>query len=373
MNTYLLLGVYSFLVVAVAIGGALLPRLIRLTHTRMQVLMSLVAGFMLGVSLLHLIPHAFAELGSLDQTMLLSLVGLLLMFFLMRLFHVHTHEFETEECGEDCEHDHDHHHHHDHEHDHEHGHDCGHDCGHDHDGGGCDHEHHHGHGHDHGHDHHHDHHHHNHDRTESLINGGSMAWMGLFIGLAVHTITDGMFLAASVAAEMGHHEGGWLPAGVGTFLAVFLHKPLDTLSIAVLMRAAGWSSRATWVTALLFGLMCPLGSAVFMLGIAGAGDSQSQIIGMALALGGGFFLCISLADLLPELSFHSHDRTKLSVALLAGIVISYLIGFLEPSHSHEHHGGHGHHGAASTDGDHGHTHDHSHDHEDGQDEHGHSH
>jgi zinc and cadmium transporter len=318
MNSIVLISVYSVLVVGVAVAGAVLPRLLRLTHTRMQVLMSLVAGFMLGVSLLHLVPHAYAELGSLDQTMLLTLVGLLGMFFLMRLFHVHTHEFEEIEViegeeghghaeephvhGPDCQHDHDHGHDHAHDHSHDHGH----------------------HGHDHGHDH-----------VETLLNGGSMAWMGLFIGLAVHTITDGMFLAASVAAE-SEHEGGWLPAGLGTFLAVFLHKPLDTLSIAVLMRAAGWSTRATLLAAVIFGLMCPLGSALLMFGVQGAGDSQAQIIGMALALGGGFFLCISLADLLPELSFHSHDRAKLSVALLAGIVISYLIGFLEPKHAHDH-------------------------------------
>lgn len=325
MNSLFLISVYSLLVVGVAVAGAVLPRLIRLTHTRMQVLMSLVAGFMLGVSLLHLIPHAYAELGSLDRTMLLVLVGLLGMFFLMRLFHVHTHEFEEGEAeegehvhGPDCEHAHEH------ADGHEHGaekHVHGPDCDHDH--------------HDHDHDHHHGHHHHDHDHVDQLLAGSSIAWMGLFAGLAVHTITDGMFLAASVAAE-ADHGASWMPAGLGTFLAVFLHKPLDTLSIAVLMRGAGWSSRATILAAAIFGLMCPLGSAILMLGVQGAGDSGAQITGMALALGGGFFLCISLADLLPELSFHSHDRAKLSVALLAGIVISYLVGMLEPHGAHEH-------------------------------------
>lgn len=325
MNSAILITIYSLLVVAVAIAGAVLPRLIRLTHTRLQVLMSLVAGFMLGVSLLHMIPHAYAEIGSLDRTMLLVLVGLLGMFFLMRLFHVHTHEFEetgeveaVHEHGEHCDHDHADDHAHDqahekHEHEHVHGPECDH-----------------GHDHDHGHGHHHDH-----DHVDQLLAGGSMAWMGLFAGLAVHTITDGMFLAASVAAE-AEHEASWMPAGLGTFLAVFLHKPLDTLSIAILMRGAGWSNRAALIAATIFGMMCPLGSAILMFGLQGAGDSGAQITGMALALGGGFFLCISLADLLPELSFHSHDRAKLSVALLAGIVISYLVGLLEPHGAHDH-------------------------------------
>ena len=40
--------------------------------------------------------------------------------------------------------------------------------------------------------------------------------------------------------------------------------------------------------------------------------------GVALAFSAGTFLCIALSDLLPELQFHSHDRLKLSLALLAG-------------------------------------------------------
>ena len=37
------------------------------------------------------------------------------------------------------------------------------------------------------------------------------------------------------------------------------------------------------------------------------------------------FLCIGCTDLLTELQFHSHDRLKLSLALLAGIGIVVVI------------------------------------------------
>ena len=50
----------------------------------------------------------------------------------------------------------------------------------------------------------------------------------------------------------------------------------------------------------------------------------------------GVFICISLSDLLPEVQFHSHDRLKLSAALLLGIVTAWAIGFLEPAHTHGH-------------------------------------
>ena len=39
---------------------------------------------------------------------------------------------------------------------------------------------------------------------------------------------------------------------------------------------------------------------------------------------------LTVSDLLPELQFHSHDRLKLSVALLAGIGVAVLIGQFEP-------------------------------------------
>ena len=41
---------------------------------------------MLGMALLHFIPHAFHENHSLDQTMQLALGGFLVMFFLQRFF-----------------------------------------------------------------------------------------------------------------------------------------------------------------------------------------------------------------------------------------------------------------------------------------------
>jgi zinc and cadmium transporter len=34
--------------------------------------------------------------------------------------------------------------------------------------------------------------------------------------------------------------------------------------------------------------------------------------------------------------FHSHDRGKLSAALLLGVLLAYLIGFIEPEHDHSH-------------------------------------
>jgi zinc and cadmium transporter len=81
--------------------------------------------------------------------------------------------------------------------------------------------------------------------------------------------------------------------------------------------------------------MCPLGAIGFFFGLAGMFAQQQIVVGCALAFAAGVFLCISLADLLPEVAFHTHDRMRLTVALLIGIALAWAIGFLEPAHVHD--------------------------------------
>lgn len=273
-------------------AGGFLPWLVHLTHRRMQVVMSSVGGFMLGVALLHLIPHSVAEQGSIDQAMTWVMIGLVTMFMLIRVFHVHAHEHGE---GVEDEHAHDHGHHEEHAH-----------------AGPC----------SHGHEHH-----------QSLKAGHKFSWLGLALGLALHTIIDGLALGAAVAAEAAHVKGFAL-YGMGTFLAIALHKPLDSLSITSLMRSGGWSVKATVVANVLFALMCPIGALGFVYGLGAFAENQHAIIGCALAFAAGVFLCISLADLLPEVTFHSHDRMWFTAALFIGLAASALIGLLEPKHAH---------------------------------------
>jgi zinc and cadmium transporter len=85
---------------------------------------------------------------------------------------------------------------------------------------------------------------------------------------------------------------------------------------------------------------------MFYLGAAG----HTALVGAALGMAAGVFICIALADILPEVSFHSHDRAKLSVALVLGILLAISIGFLEGE-------GHGHGTLHEAEHDHsGHTH-----------------
>lgn len=326
----ILLGYCLSIFVASYLGGWL-PGRWNWTHTRLQLVMSFVAGLMLGVALLHLLPHAAAESGSLDSAVAATLVGLLVMFFLIRMFHFHQHaapeDIDKTDGGQRACLDHG-------DHDHDHG--QLHDAGQRPDYPGTPH-----HGHGPGCDHHHgvapyaDH---------DVRLGHRFGWVGLFLGLALHTLIDGMALGASVAAD-AHHEHAIVLAGFGTFLAVVLHKPLDALSITTLMMASGWTVRRQRIVNAAFGLICPLGAGVFWFGSTLLADHSHLWLGLALGFSAGVFLCISLGDLLPEVHFHSHDRFKLSACLLAGILLAYGVGFLEPrdahkSHAHDAHDAH---------------------------------
>ena len=90
----------------------------RLTHTRMQLMMGFVGGLMMGVAILHLLPHAVVQTGSLDYAAWSCMLGLLAMFLTIRVFNVHQHGPVSEPDGDEAASSH-------HEHQHQHAH---HDC-----------------------------------------------------------------------------------------------------------------------------------------------------------------------------------------------------------------------------------------------------
>lgn len=316
----MLLAIYSVLIVGASLLGGFLPSLIELTHTRMQSVISLVGGLMLGIGVFHLLPHALVHLGPSgpDMAAIWMMIGMLVMFFLLRTFHFHQHGPTDFLEGE---------------------HTCDHDDA--------------AHGHAHPHNHH--------DQAHKL------SWLGVFLGLALHTLIDGMALGASMEADRAH-LGTFALFGLGTFVAILLHKPLDAVSITSLMTAGGWSRGAKLLVNIAFASMCPLGAALFFLGVQRFVDQQATVVGCTLAFSAGVFICIALSDLLPEMEFHSHHRVRLSFMLLLGIALAWGIRFLEPEHAHSH--GEPHRHVETTNGDAREQQDHNgRDHDD----HGHAH
>lgn len=301
MSAAQLLLIYCPAVVVASLLGGFVPHWIRLTHTRLQTALSFVAGAMLGVGMLHLVPHAYFLLGSIDAVMGYTLAGFLAMFFIERVFHFHHHGApEDDESGEPHGHDHEcAHGHHQHEHDHAHDH---------------------GHGHAHG-------------------GGRRVSWAAALLGLTLHSLLDGLALAAGVNGELAEHPGrAW--AGLAVFLVVVLHKPFDSLTLGTLL-AVG-KHKNSLRHAVNFGYACavPVGALLFQLGVVSLGGGvDNKWIGGVLAVAAGMFLCIATSDLLPELQFHTHDRAKLSIALIAGLALAWGIVFLEATgHDHHSHG-----------------------------------
>jgi zinc and cadmium transporter len=159
-------------------------------------------------------------------------------------------------------------------------------------------------------------HHHVHD----------LSWSGAALGLSLHSILNGVALAASVQHD--HNSIGLV--GLGTFLVIFLHKPFDAMTIGMLMARGGWSLGWRHAVNGLFSLAIPLGVIIFYFGLLRSdGTSSGMIAAYALSFSAGTFLCIACSDLLPELQFHQHDRVKLSFALLLGLGVAVVVTKLE--------------------------------------------
>jgi zinc and cadmium transporter len=302
-------------IVAASAAGGMVPLLVRLDHRRMQFGLSFVSGVMLGVAVFHMVPHALMARmesipegsdphGAFDPLMLAIAVGFLAMFFLQRFAHFHQHEAPEPACDDPM-----------------HGH-----AG-------------------------HEHHHHAHEAPV-----GRLTWAGAAVGMGLHSLLEGVALAASIEAGAAMGDSGAI-AGIGTFLVILLHKPFDAMTIATLFSAGGGSRGRAFLVSALFALLVPVGAALFLAGVTASGDAAS-LVPLALAFSAGTFLCIAAADILPEVQFHRHDRVALSAALLLGLGMALAIGRLEAAtHDGHDHSGHDHSGHDHAGHDHaGHAH-----------------
>jgi len=269
------LGLVSLAVVAASLLGGFLPLRARLTHTRMQLYLSVSAGVMLGAAFFHMMPEAIEQSGS-AHILNWSAFGLITLYLVERFFASHHHEVaETPESAtpSSCFNEPDHRHH----------------------TSGI-----------------------QYDPPTPAV---SLHWGAAAIGLTIHSLTGGVALAS--AFVIGEQAGGGLgnvsSVAWGVALATLLHKPADSLTIVSLMLRGGMKPLTAHLVNLVFALMVPLGVLFFFTGIQWWGQAAGNGPAAAvLAFSAGTFLCIGLSDLLPELRFHDHDRIKISVALLAG-------------------------------------------------------
>jgi zinc and cadmium transporter len=299
MNAWAWVAVYSLAVLVFSLAGGSFPLLKKVSHSQLQLYLSLSAGVMLGAACFHVLPDAVEDEAGRASFGLWMMVGILGLFCIERFLAPHTHEPSVpkappkEEDKHELKHLHDHNHQHDHDHDHNH---------------------------DHGHDHDHGHH--------APVAPPVAGWAAV-LGLTLHTFMNGVAMAAAVQSDLKTSSSFWFP-GLAIFLAIFLHKPADALAISTVLRRRGVRPRLIALVQFGFASMVPVGGFALLATSGGLEQGvQNYITEAALAFSAGTFLFIALSDLLPEVHFHRHDRIPLFLWLMAGVLLMYVIGLLE--------------------------------------------
>ena len=102
------LSAYSAAIFAASLLGGKLAALGPMTHTRTQVV-SLVAGFILGIAMFHLLPDSLDHIpgpGAIEKAVGWMVLGMVLMILLQHIFHFHQHDFSREASGLGDDHGH---------------------------------------------------------------------------------------------------------------------------------------------------------------------------------------------------------------------------------------------------------------------------
>lgn len=281
MSPYLLALLFSLPIVVASLVGGWLPNIIKFTHTKTQVFLAFVSGFMIGISVLHLLPHGIEQIASVHDEAAVQLGavsmlgGVVIMFGILRLLSYHDHEPESTLY--------------------------------------------------------------NAQGTNRTVQA---TWITVVAGMSVHTLFEGFALGSSLGIEHGidldhHDEGGLheLSLTLAVALAVVLHKPLDALTVVGVLKHAGIKKRSLWLTNMGFALICPVGAILALLFLREILHDYEHILGILLAFVSGAFLCVALADLLPEAFRHRHDRFKIFVTFLSGVLLTFIYWLFTP-HAH---------------------------------------
>lgn len=134
--------------------------------------------------------------------------------------------------------------------------------------------------------------------------------LAAFLGLAFHAVTDGVALGAAMSERR--------LAGLVS-LAVVCHQVPASVALASLLLHDGHPRRRVLLFVAAVAAAIPAGAVLTLL--AGSLVAGAHARGVALAFGAGTFLHLAVSDLLPELHRHGHDRVKLSLALVFGILL----------------------------------------------------
>ncbi|AKU89980.1 ZIP family metal transporter [Vulgatibacter incomptus] len=151
---------------------------------------------------------------------------------------------------------------------------------------------------------------------------GKTVGTAAFVGMSLHTLTDGFALGTAIEAGIG----------ASVFLAILFHKLPSSFSLAAILMSERKTAGRTVAYTTVFAAMLPLGALLYL---ALAGVVPHEVFGArALGFSAGTFLHLAVADLIPDLHRRRQDRLALSIALIVGIVLMWAVGHFGPAHQH---------------------------------------
>ena len=146
--------------------------------------------------------------------------------------------------------------------------------------------------------------------THKLLSGTAVnAAMG---GLLFHTFFDGISLAAAALIDFR--------AGLLVFIAVFLHKVPEGLTVATLFAASGKTLRFSVLMSGVAGLTTLLG----VLCVIWLQDWTNIFVAYALPFAAGVTFYVFGAELLPQLKNHSPRNGLTPFAIGSGVVLFFI-------------------------------------------------
>jgi zinc and cadmium transporter len=159
---------------------------------------------------------------------------------------------------------------------------------------------------------------HPHTRDEHPEHGGS-AGIAVILGLALHSILDGVAVGAGFSADV-------VTGGVIVSLVVAHKLPVGIASMGALYHSGEATARAARYSVLV-ALLTP---AAVILSYALLRGASAPVLGAVVAAAGGSFLYVGAADLLPEGQATGLRRNTLIFLLGVAVIVALLALGVEP-------------------------------------------
>lgn len=131
-------------------------------------------------------------------------------------------------------------------------------------------------------------------------------------GLLIHTFFDGVSISAAMQVNT--------KVGILVFLAIFLHKIPEGLTVASLILATGKGLKEVLIATSIIGLAT-------LVGVLIAGNLGISVK-YALPLAVGITIYVAASDLIPELNHQGKKRPLLSVFVVLGVALFFALHYL---------------------------------------------